>query len=301
MRIGLNYMNASPNAAAIARFKTDRLAVSTRIYWNQVELAKGVYSFAAYKPLFDALLAAMIPVDVTLWNQFQSGAEIPSFYAAVDPSNPFTIVTNSANQTAWLNFINYIITQLRSYPNIVSWTPNNEPFYPSGRNDIRDGFVALFPLEVSKIRALDFRPVHSRFMLSYTPASGLFPATVYTMFDVFGLTNYLDGTIYPNGTVYNATWPMWEQTVLDCVSRSLKIAVKEFGVNTNGTSPWATQTQAAIRYAADLSIFINSGILDSAFAWSWNNATDDFDIWDSVHSVVYPAYNTLISYAPKDC
>jgi hypothetical protein len=53
---GINCMEATLGTyAALERFKSDKLIVSMRLYWNQIETSAGVYIGSKSNPYYDTI------------------------------------------------------------------------------------------------------------------------------------------------------------------------------------------------------------------------------------------------------
>lgn len=279
MITGLNYMNASPSTWALNRFSQNNLAVSIRLYWDQIERTRGNYTLSGYQSLLQALNTRDIPTNVTFWNQLQSGAELPSWYRGL---GPWAITINRSAHDDWLKMVSWVLSQIQGYKCIDSISKFNEPYWNTTGQ--RDGWMQLFKEMKDILRSYSWT-ILNRFTLSYTPGSGRYPDSVYEDDDVFGVTTYLDSnrTSY---TRYNAKWQDWLNTLADCRSRGIPIWVIEFGDD-------SSDEHNRIHYENNLRHFAEQGV-ERAYGWAWHNGSEPFNLRSG--SGFTPAYNELVRF-----
>lgn len=299
MLAGINYVNWTPHDYVSQRFKNDGLTrVSIRMYWNVVETSRGSYSATGlnlYKNLIAGFGGDDIDVNVTFWTQCQNGAEDPQWVKNLQGYNPFIKATNETVKQAWLDWVDYMVTNLKGYSNIDSWSILNEPFYSTSTQ--RNGWVDLMEREVDIIRALDSRTVLCRFTGSHSPGAGRYPDSVYDLFDVMGYNLYNHPETYPladyrtDPFVYNHKWWMYKDTVSDCAARSLPLWIMEFGAASNTVGHGTLTEEEQRQYFEDmLVIFDNSGVA-RAYGYAWRHTTPDREPWN-----LWTGYRTKLAY-----
>jgi endo-1,4-beta-mannosidase len=226
-----------------------------------------------------------INVNLDFWTQFTYALGRPSWV-----SDYYNIVDSSDIKAHYIRYMLAVVNELKGYPALESYTVLNEPFYST--SSYKALFQSFFTESYQALKDADpSNIVTCRFTLSYTPSSGKYDKSVYSIFDVFAITEYLDPG-NPSDTRYNSKWSYWDTTVADLKTQGKRLWVIEFGAS----SDWATESQIATRYALSLDKFASSGVCDRAYAWAWqkiNGSGEKFNIYDG--SSPRPAYFELAS------
>lgn len=308
MFAGIDIEDQSANLTTLTKFQNDGLLyIMPRLYWKQFETSRGVYSTSAintWKTFLQACQDRNIHVSICFWNQFNYGTEIPTWAKTLYGSSSWIIAENTNARTDWLNWMGWVVDQLKGYTCIDSWQPNNEPWYNTTAQ--KNGFIALFPLEYAKIKANDpsNRPVVSHFTNDYGPSNGKYPDSTYDDFDVIGITIYSHYDTYDQAvartdpSVYGKWW-MFLDTVADCAARSKPMWIVEFGCASNHAG-WGSITDATwtAHYNGMLNIFDTNGVA-RAYAWVWrsdgNITSEPFSLKNG--TATRPAYYELLDYA----
>jgi hypothetical protein len=298
---GINYMSAGntfSDSDTVLNTDFERFAnegikhISMRLIWSTLEPTYNSLTcklsstvLANHKRVLAMAQRYGIGVNVDFWTHFQDVHwDMPSYIRSI-----FDIVRNSNSKQLWLRFVTTMVAELKSYQSVESWAILNEPFYSYSSD--KPLFQQLFAEQVAAIKSVDnTRPVVCRFTLSYTPASGRFDTSVYSLFDAFAVTEYLDPS-NPRDTEYNAKWSYWDKTVSDCQARNIPLWVIEFGDDSTNTE------HVRLHYELSLQKFQAAGVV-KAYAWAWQtrSATSErFNIYGGTKPK--PAYYELSKYA----
>jgi predicted deacylase len=312
LETGINYMSAGnawvdPDTQLntdFTRFANDGIKhLSIRMMWSVMMPTSTGLSTTALNNLKRVLTAAQangLTVNLDFWTQFGYTLGLPTW---VTPNNYWTIIRDPTTLNQYIQYIQAVVTQLKDYPAVESWTIFNEPWneQTSDLPLFEDAFAKIVPA----IKSIDTENlVTCRFALSHTPASGKYSDKVYDLFDVMSLTIYNNPADYPEAasridpSASNAKWWMYDDTVADCASRGLPLWVIEFGAAA-GHNNYVTLTDAeqATHYQDILSIFNNDGV-DRAYCWAWQTrsaSSEPFNIYDGTNPK--PAYYELTKYA----
>jgi aryl-phospho-beta-D-glucosidase BglC (GH1 family) len=227
-------------------------------------------------------------VNVDFWTQHGYTLGLPSWVESY-----WDIEGISTVRDQYVRYMKAVVNSIKSYSAIESYTVLNEPWWGTASNGVyvdKAEYQAAFPILYDAIKSEDpSRLVTCRFTLSYTPGSGKFDTSVYDVFDVFALTEYLDPDD-PSDTRYNGRWSYWDKTISDLTARDKYLWVIEFGAS----SDWDTQTDIATRYLHSLQKFNATGIVQKAYSWAWQTrsaSAELFNIYDG--SNPYPSYDQL--------
>ena len=300
MMSGINYMssgNAWTESDAIlnadfARFAKNGIThVSVRIMWSvMMPTSSGLSNTALnnVKRVLNAAQANGVKVNLDFWTQFGYTLGFPTSWAGRD----YYSLLSNPTKSYYLSYMRNVVTALKGYPAIESWAILNEPYYSSSSQKVP--FQTLMADCVKTIKSVDnTHPVICRFGLSYTPASGKYDASVYDLFDIMAITEYLDPS-NPSDTRYNARWTYWDKTVADCKARNKPLWIIEFGDdNTN-------LEHVRLHYQLSLQKFQASGIVARAYGWVWqtrdanNPSWKTWNIYDG--TTPKPAYYELAKY-----
>ena len=296
MMSGINYMssgNAWTESDAtlktdFARFSSNGINhISVRIMWSVMMPTSSGLSTTALDNVKRVLNTANtygIKVNLDFWTQFGYTLGFPTSWAGKD----YYSLLSNPTKGYYLSYMHNVVTALKGYPAIESWSILNEPYYSSSSQ--KAPFQTLMTDSVQTIKSVDnTHPVICRFTLSYTPGSGKYDSSVYSLFDAFAVTIYLDPS-NPSDTRYNGRWTYWDKTVADCKSRNLPLWVIEFGDDNSNTE---TVRQF---YAQDLQKFQSAGVV-KAYAWAWQTksaSNEAFNIYSGTSPD--PAYFELSKY-----
>jgi len=225
-----------------------------------------------------------IKVNLDFWTQFGYTLGFPTSWAG----NDYYSLLSNPTKGYYLSYMRNVVNQLKGYSAIESYSILNEPYYSSSSQ--KAPFQTLMADCVDAIKSQDnTRPVVCRFTLSYTPGSGKYDSSVYSLFDAFAVTLYLDPS-NPSDTRYNGRWSYWDKTVADCKSRNMPLWVIEFGDDNTNTE------HVRQHYEQSLSKFSAAGVV-KAYAWAWQTrsaSNEAFNIYSG--SAPEPAYNELRKY-----
>jgi endo-1,4-beta-mannosidase len=301
---GLNYLSSgnrwdetnSQLNTDFSRFASDGIKhISVRLMWSVMEPSY----YADYSHLSSTGLSNVkrvlqvaedngIKVNIDFWTQHGYTLGLPSWVQSY-----WDIEGDSTVRDRYVRYMTAVVNSIKNYSAIESYTVMNEPWWGTASNGVyadKAEFQATFPILYNAIKSEDpSRLVTCRFTLSYTPGSGQFDASVYDVFDVFALTEYLDPD-NPSDTRYNGRWSYWDKTISDLTARGKDLWVIEFGCS----SDWATESEIATRYSQSLQKFNATGIVKKAYSWAWqtrSGSAELFNIYDG--SYPRPAYDEL--------
>ena len=301
---GINYLSSGNRWAEtdsqlnddFSRFASDGIKhTSVRLMWSVLEPSYyDDYSHVSstylnnVKRVLQAAENNGIKVNIDFWTQHGSTLGLPSWVGSYWDLEGDTVV-----RERYVRYIKAVVNAIKGYSAIESYTIMNEPWWGTASNGVyvdKPEYQEAFPILYNAIKSEDpSRLVTCRFTLSYTPGSGKFDASVYDVFDVFALTEYLDPDD-PSDARYNGLWSYWDNTISDLTARGKRLWVIEFGCS----SEWATQSEIATRYLHSLQKFNATGIVQRAYSWAWqtrSGSAELFNIYDG--SNPYPAYDQL--------
>jgi endo-1,4-beta-mannosidase len=301
---GLNYLSSgnrwddtdSQLNNDFSRFSNDGIKeISVRLMWSVLESSYyDDYSHLSstyinnVKRVLQAAANNGIKVNIDFWTQHGSTLGLPSWVGSY-----WDIEGDTTVRARYVRYMKAVVNAIKSYSAIESYTIMNEPWWGTASNGVyvdKSEYQAAFPILYDAIKSQDpSRLVTCRFTLSYTPGSGKFDASVYDVFDVFALTEYLDPDD-PSDTRYNGRWSYWDKTISDLTARDKHLWVIEFGCS----SDWCTQSEIATRYLHSLQKFNATRIVQKAYSWAWQTrsaSAELFNIYDG--SNPYPAYDQL--------
>jgi hypothetical protein len=279
-----------------SRFARDGIKhISVRLMWSVLE--PNYYDDYSHlsqtymnnvKRVLQATEGNGIRVNIDFWTQHGSTLGLPLWVGSYwDIEGDFTI------RGQYVRYMKAVVNAIKSYSAIESYTVMNEPWWGTASNGVyvdKAEYQAAFPIFYDAIKSEDpSRLVTCRFGLSFTPGSGKFDASVYDMFDVFAVTEYLNPDD-PNDTRYNARWTYWDRTISDLTERNECLWVIEFGCSID----WHSQSEITTWYLHSLEKFNATGIVQRAYAWCWQTrgtSTFAFNIYDG--SNPYPSYSQL--------
>jgi hypothetical protein len=292
MQKGINYLsygNAWTEPTSILqndfeRFKQDHIQyLSIRVMWSVMMPTLGNVSTVALENIKKVLNTANtygLKVNLAFWTQFGSNLGFPSWAG----TNYYSLL-DEPTKTYYLNYLAQTVDQLKTFPAIDSYSILNEPYYSNITQKIP--FQTLMADCVQTIKTVDTtHPVTCRFALSYTPATGKYDTQIYSLFDAFTVTVYLNAS-NPTDKIYNSKWDDYEKTVQECKELGLPLWVIEFGTKT--TDDIAAQSM----FEANLAKFCSDGIV-RAYAWAWqtrNASNETFNIYNG--TTPKPAYYAL--------
>ena len=297
---GINYMSAGNTWSSDSdsqlnndfnRFTGDGVKhISARMMWSVMEptyysdsCRLSATALNNYIRLLNMAGNRSIKVNVDFWTQFTYTLGKPSWIG-----DYYDIVTDTATRSNYVRYQQAVVTVLKDYPAVESWTVLNEPFW--GSTNYKTQFQTYFQLAYDAIKTID--PNHyvtCRFTLSYTPGSGKYDSSVYDIFDVFAITEYLDPS-NPADTRYNGKWSYFDKTVSDCKAHNKPLWVIEFGDDNPDLE------HVRIHYELSLQKFQQAGVA-RAFSWAWqtrNAAAEAFNIYSG--STPDPAYFELTRF-----
>jgi hypothetical protein len=302
MLTGINYLSngnkwAESNSildADFSRFANDGIKhISVRIMWSVMEPSHSDISTnldpTALSNIERVLTEANkygIKLNLDFWSQHGYTLGLPTWVGSYWDIEAIPEIRNH-----YVRYMQTVVNQLKYYPAIESWTVLNEPWFGTASNGQPSGkteFQATFPILYNAIKSVD--PNHivtCRFGLGYTPGSGKYDASVYDVFDVFAVTEYLDPS-NPSDTRYNSKWSYWDKTIIDLKARNKPLWVIEFG-NDN-----ADAEHMRLYYEQSLQKFNAEGIVQRAYAWVWqtgNAGAEVFNIYNGTNPK--PAYFEL--------
>ena len=301
---GLNYLSSgnrwdetnSQLNTDFSRYASDGIKhISVRLMWSVMEPSYyddyshlSSTSLNNVKRVLQAAEDNGLKVNIDFWTQHGYTLGLPSWVESY-----WDIEGISTVRDRYVRYMKAVVNSIKSYSAIESYTILNEPWWGTASNGVyvdKAEYQAAFPILYDAIKSEDpSRLVTCRFTLSYTPGSGKFDASVYDVFDVFALTEYLDPD-NPSDTRYNGRWSYWDKTISDLAARDKYLWVIEFGCS----SDWDTQTDIATRYLHSLQKFNATGIVQKAYSWAWQTrsaSAELFNIYDG--SNPYPSYDQL--------
>lgn len=301
---GLNYLSSgnrwdetnSQLNSDFSRYASDGIKhTSVRLMWSVMEPSYyDDYSHLSstsvnnVKRVLQAAEDNGIKVNIDFWTQHGYTLGLPSWVQSY-----WDIEGDSTVRERYVRYMKAVVSSIKNYSAIESYTVMNEPWWGTASNGVyadKAEFQATFPILYNAIKSEDpSRLVTCRFTLSYTPGSGQFDSSVYDVFDVFALTEYLDPD-NPSDTRYNGRWSYWDKTISDLTARGKDLWVIEFGCS----SDWDTQSEIATRYLHSLQKFNATGIVKKAYSWAWQTrsaSAELFNIYDG--SNPYPSYDQL--------
>jgi len=307
---GINYLSSGNRWAEtdsqlnddFSRFASDGIKhTSVRLMWSVLEPSYyDDYSHVSstylnnVKRVLQAAENNGIKVNIDFWTQHGSTLGLPSWVGSYWDLEGDTVV-----RERYVRYIKAVVNAIKGYSAIESYTIMNEPWGGTASNGVyvdKPEYQEAFPILYNAIKSEDpSRLVTCRFTLSYTPGSGKFDASVYDVFDVFALTEYLDPDD-PSDARYNGLWSYWDNTISDLTARGKRLWVIEFGCS----SEWATQSEIATRYLHSLQKFNATGIVQRAYSWAWqtrSGSAELFNIYDG--SNPYPAYDQLKFFSDR--
>jgi len=296
---GINYMSSGnqwteSNAtldADFARFSNDGIKhISARIMWSIMEPSHyddychlSTTALNNYRRVLGEAAKYGIGVNVDFWTQFTYTLGKPSWV-----SDYYDIARSSDIRAHYTRYMQAVVTELKNYQAVESWSILNEPFYSQSSD--KAAFQEAFQDCFDAIKAEDpSHPVICRFTLSYTPGSGKYDSSVYAIFDAFAVTEYLDPS-NPSDTRYNGRWSYWDKTVSDCKARNKPLWVIEFGDDNTDLE------HDRMHYELSLQKFAAAGVV-KAFSWAWQTksaSAESFNIYDGTNPK--PAYYELPTY-----
>ncbi len=302
MITGINYLSNgngwtesnSTLDADFSRFSNDGIKhISVRMMWSVMEPTHSDNStnlnptaLGNIKRVLTEANKYGIKVNLDFWTQHGSTLGLPSWVGSY-----WDIEAISTTRDHYVRYMQTVVNQLKSYPALESWTVLNEPYFGTASNGQSAGkaeFQTAFPILYNAIKSVD--PNHivtCRFTLSYTPGSGSYDASVYDVFDVFAITEYLDPS-NPSDTRYNGRWSYWDKTVSDLKAKNKPFWVIEFGDDNTNTE------HVRLHYEQSLLKFNATGIVERAYSWAWqtgNAAAEAFNIYNGTSPK--PAYYEL--------
>ncbi len=296
MASAVNYMSngnawTEPDStlnADFARFKSNGIThVSIRVMWSIMMPSSSGLSTTAMNNLQRVLNAAQangVKVNLDFWTQFGYTLGFPTSWAG----NDYYSLLSNPTKGYYLSYMKSVVSALKGYSVIESWSILNEPYYSSSTQKVP--FQNLIAEGVNAIKSVDnTRPVIVRFTLSYTPGSGKYDASVYDLVDAMAVTIYLDPS-NPTDTRYNGRWSYWDKTVADCKARNMPLWVIEFGDDNTNTE------HVKQHYQLSLEKFAAAGVA-KAYAWAWQTrsaSNEAFNIYTG--SSPEPAYYELAKY-----
>jgi hypothetical protein len=194
-------------------------------YWNRLERQPGEYDFTELGTLLRACEKANQPVVLTVGVKAPRWPEYywPDFIDKKHLSHPDT-------QAQVLLFMDRVVRATQSFSCITHWQVENEPFDPSGPDQlaIPEEFLNQ---EIQRVKELDPRPIIITLWGNEVGSRGFFPQAE-KMADVVGLDLYYKQFIYQvlGRSLYRG--PQQSQTDLTKLIKS-------------GTKPvWITELQA---------------------------------------------------------
>jgi hypothetical protein len=294
---GINYLsygNAWTEPLSVlqndfAQFKRDNVQfLSIRVMWNVMMPSAGnlsAYAVENIKKVLNTADAYGLKVNLAFWTQFGSTLGFPA-WAGINYYN----LTDEPTKTYYLNYLNQTVNQLKTCPAIDSYSILNEPYYTNASQKIP--FQTLMADCAQTIKTADATHlVTCRFALSSTPATGRYDQQIYSLFDAFTITVYLNAS-NPNDRIYNSKWSDYEKTVQECKALGLPLWVIEFG--TKSTDEQA----AAVMYDANLAKLEADGVARAcAWAWQTRNASNEaFNLYNGAAPKL--AYYALTQTVP---
>jgi hypothetical protein len=269
----------------LSRFAGDGIKhISVRLMWSVLEPSHyDDYSHLSQtyinnvKRVLQAAEDNGIKVNIDFWTQHGYTLGLPSWVGSY-----WDIEGDPTVTARYVRYMKAVVNAIKSYPAIESYTVMNEPWWGTASNGVyvdKPEYQAAFPVLYDAIKSEDpSRLVTCRFTLAFTPGSGKFDSSVYDMFDVFSITEYLNPDV-PNEYHNNDRWTYWDKTISDLTARNEYLWVIEFGCS----SDWHPQSEIATWYLHSLEKFNATGIVQRAYSWTWQTrgaSTEHFNIYD---------------------
>lgn len=279
-----------------SRFAGDGIKhISVRLMWSVLE--PSYYEDSSHlsqtyiynvKRVLQAAEKNGLKVNIDFWTQHGYTLGLPSWVGSYWDIEGDPIVT-----ARYVRYMKAVVNEIKSYPSIESYTIMNEPWWGTASNGVnvdKAEFQAAFQILYDAIKSEDpSRVVTCRFTLAFTPGSGKFDSSVYDIFDVFSITEYLNPDI-PTEYHNNDRWSYWDKTISDLTARNEYLWVIEFG----SSSDWHTQNEIATWYLHSLEKFNATGIVQKAYSWTWQTrsaTSEQFNIYDG--SNPFASYDQL--------
>lgn len=269
-----------------SRFQKDQIQhLSIRIMWSVMMPTPDRISPVALeniKKVLNTAEAYGLKVNLSFWTQFGFTLGFPAWAG----SDYYSLLTEPT-KTLYLNYLAQIVNELKTFPAVDSWAILNEPHYSEPKQ--KSLFQTLMADCVQTIKKVDdSRPVVCRFALAFTPATGKYDSSIYSLFDAFTVTVYLNAS-NPKDRIYDSRWADYEKTVADCKTLGLPLWVIEFGSRKSDT-----QAVAAM-FEGNLAKFHADGVA-RVYAWAWQTedaASEAFNLYGSKGNPK-PAYYALL-------
>jgi len=149
----LEHLNIPIDLAIQESLKHNFAHIRIGAYWNQIEISPGGFDFSKLQYLLSKYEQANQPVVLTLGVKAPRWPEYywPDFIVNKDPKE-------SQTQQQILTFIKQVIHVTKSFKCITHWQVENEPFDPSGPNNLLIPH-SLLEQEIKLVKSLDSRPV----------------------------------------------------------------------------------------------------------------------------------------------
>lgn len=224
--------------------------ISLNVIWRAVEpRTRGVYDSSTIGNLKRVLAKAEeygIGVLFSFHTHFQQQEDpyetpwhLPPY--VVDPYTgkkiTLAIARSEEMKAAFLDYVQHVVSQVKSSPAIDAWSLLNEPMYwwdselPAGFSH-KQSFQQLMAEGTALLDTLDPRPVTVKFALPDSPWSGDFDlALVLQIFDeIVALTSYIDPAT--GRDPWGMTTSDLTQAVSDCAAAGRELWIAEFGKTT---------------------------------------------------------------------
>jgi len=202
-------------------------------------------------------------------NPYQTPWHLPLYVADPYTGKKITlaIVRSEEMRDAFLDYVQYVVSQVKSSSAIEVWSLLNEPMYwadsglPSGFSH-KQSFQQLMDRGNKLIRSLDSRPVTVKFALPDSPWSNDFDlGTIMQIFDkIIALNVYIDPVTGRDS--WGMTLADLNRAISDCVAYSGELWIAEFGKTT------LNDESQRIFFRDSALLFQNAGI-KTLLAWTW--------------------------------
>lgn len=122
-------------------------------YWNRIEVREGIYDFSEVKRLLEESEKAGQKIVMTV------GVKAPRWPEFYWPKHHKSgIIFDQHAQEKTLSFICATVTELKGFSCITHWQVENEPFDPSGPDNISIS-MSFLERETLLVRSIDSRPI----------------------------------------------------------------------------------------------------------------------------------------------
>lgn len=230
----LEYLGLSVAAALQTALEYHFAHLRLAAYWNRIERQPGHYDFAELNQLLTQCEKAGQPVVMTIGVKAPRWPEYywPDFIAVKNPNQDET-------QQRVLGFIRHTILALQQFNCITHWQIENEPFDPSGPEQLAMSETFL-QAEIRLVRELDSRPIITTLWGNDVLTRGFFP-TAEKLSDVVGLDIYYKQFVYQ---LLNHSFHQGPRYSANALQKYLQRSTKPVWITELQAEPWEKDTQA---------------------------------------------------------